>query len=129
MTRTIKFRAWDKKHNKMRQPSVNMLVDSYNGTAWWQFGYNVPEPMEVILIQSTGLLDKNGKEIWEGDIVCFVEDVAVETIGGHPRYEPEGKFVEVRIPDFFISIYNEEVPPVTELEIIGNIYENPELLE
>jgi len=80
------------------------------------------------LMQYTGLHDKNGKEIYEGDVICFIEDVIAETISGYPRYEPEGKITEVKLPDIFITLHSEEIPPANEIEVIGNIYENPELL-
>lgn len=111
--REIKFRAWDGKRMTFWE----------NNVPFFSF-----RKEEMPVMQFTGLKDKNGKEIYEGDVICFVEDVVAETIGGYPRYEPEGKFVEVKIPDIFVALNNEEIPPVSELEIIGNIYENPELL-
>ena len=79
-----------------------------------------------VVMQFTGLHDKNGKEIYEGDVICYVDDVVVENIGGWDRTEPEGKFVEVKMPDIY---RNEDLPPIEELEVIGNIYENPELIQ
>jgi hypothetical protein len=106
--REIKFRAWDKQRNcfigQADFGSMVFPVDGGNKTT----KLNTSDSLE--LMQYTGLKDKNGKEIYEGDIVKrFYEDG-----------EPIG-LLEIKIPDCF---YGER----KEMEIIGNIYENPELL-
>lgn len=71
-----------------------------------------------ILMQFTGLKDKNGKEIYEGDIVrCF--DTAGEKV-----YDREVDFYGFRD-----EIWSNETDGKTKVEIIGNIYSNPELLK
>jgi uncharacterized phage protein (TIGR01671 family) len=80
------------------------------------------------LMQYTGLKDKNGKEIYEGDVICVVED-ALD--GGQ-----EGTFMEVYFDDF--GCWQLRGSPILKGEvlydhhkyaqIIGNIYENPDLL-
>ena len=105
----------------------------------------------LVIMQSTGLKDKNGKEIFEGDILKFndewneychegyvdgsVEGVNyVEVVKGEACFE----FGKTRYPESSLFIYMEdEHLSFAELvkdkdfgfEIIGNIYENPELLE
>ena len=80
------------------------------------------------LTQYIGLTDTNGVEIYEGDMVnCFLV-----WHGGHEEtvFTVEyGKFPHRRIPGFypFYGLLNGK--EVTPLEVIGNIYENPELLE
>ena len=129
--REIKFRAW------FPNGKINPLHN-------WKFD-NVPVMEEVdlneqhcdttefyiaqrdgILMQDTGLKDINNKSIFEGDIVCYVEDVVVEVIGGYPRTEPEGIFLEVKIPEFYH--FTHEMVGVEEMEVVGNIYENKDLL-
>lgn len=78
---------------------------------------------EVILMQSTGLKDKNGVEIFEGDI--FAEGFGRYVV----TWEAKGarwalKFVHDFEDAFHLGIRNSE-----EMTLIGNIYENPELLE
>lgn len=110
MSREIKFRAWDSKRNEMIMPCVNMLVCSYNGNAEWQFGYDAPKFMAVELMQYTGLKDKNGKEIYEKDAVH---------IYGYGTYVCEFPFLEL-----YDSVMENDIG-----EILGNIHENPELLD
>lgn len=83
----------------------------------------------IVLMQSTGLKDKNGKEIFEGDILAFETDDEVINVKIFWD-EKHALFM------FGSEKYNEE-EPLAELveantypfEIIGNVYENPELLE
>jgi uncharacterized phage protein (TIGR01671 family) len=118
--REIKFRAWDsiqKNWTKSPYPIAAQFSET-------EVGFD-DDQGKYILMQYTGLKDKNGKEIYEGDIVCYVDNIVVENIGGYYRTEPEGIFVEVKIPDIYLfdeSLYE-------ELEIIGNIYENPDLIK
>lgn len=117
-----KFRAWDKETQSLRDVLVidwlNELVDLEGGRIDRQFD-------EVELMQSTGLKDKNGVEIFEGDIVKTLGadlEVTFSTI----KFE-EGAFC-VDYKDLgveFDFLYFVDSP----LEVIGNIWENSELLE
>ena len=124
MNRKIKFRVWDKSQKgwvdcfgiEFRQDGI-FLTDSSG-----DYLENNSE-----LMQCTGLKDKNGKEIFEGDILEWVE----ENLGEGNIVKDRG-VVEFEHGSFsikYISIcewYNEDGTP---FEIIGNIWENPELLE
>ena len=116
-----KFRAWLKNENKMMEVRVidwnNEVVDLFNP--------HIEIPLDKIeLMQSTGLHDKNGKEIFEGDIVKMAKDVYSEPTyyeivrhrGGAYRLESNQHGCELWLRH-------------TNCEVIGNIYENPELLE
>jgi len=120
--REIKFRAWDKRRNRMRFGNDNLLI-SLGGYLFWDVGYKEPEMMskeetnEYILMQYTGLKDKNGKEIYEGDIVQ-----PFYTVAGYGRKQ------EVR---WGIGVWepfdeNCDSDHSSRYEVIGNIYENPE---
>lgn len=79
---------------------------------------------EVKLMQSTGLKDKNGKEIFEGDVVKMSKDVSVDTTYYEVVRRRCGAYsLESKQHGCDLWIRH------TICEIIGNIYENPELLE
>ncbi|MGZ0946334.1 YopX family protein [Streptococcus thermophilus] len=87
---------------------------------------------DIELMQSTGLTDKNGKEIFEGDVVTDGQ-----TVGDIKHHQTYGFYMidDKGIERWFsdgncIEDFEEDAETVSEiLEIIGNIYENPELLE
>ncbi len=121
MKREIKFRAWDinKKawkglwifrggHTEQYDVSNNK-IDILDLTNKWQ---------GCVLMQFTGLHDKNGKEIYEGDIVDFGNKIQYEV-----EWSPENAMFHLKGPnDIYSLIFN-------ECEVIGNIYENPELIK
>lgn len=87
---------------------------------------------EIELMQSTGLFDKNNKEIFEGDIITDGHTLGVlknhQTLG---FYMVDEKGKESFLSDTVDTEGFEEAKEFMEnsIEIIGNIYENPELLE
>lgn len=84
-----------------------------------------------VLIQSTGIKDKNCKLIYEGDIIANVDFGCVAIIEYHPF--SYSLMVHIRGMDDFVPIedicYTDMDKDGTPFKIIGNIYENPELLE
>lgn len=129
--REIKFRAWDKYGNKMRLvKSVNYADDGFAKTILVHLvggingGYVHGESCE--LMQYTGLTDKNGKDVYEGDILTRVSPFSGETYfykilwdGYNSRFIADGKRIRESVSGAIERGY----------EHAGNIYENPELLE
>jgi hypothetical protein len=121
--REIKFRAWDNGHKHMR---TDILIGRQHGGAWVEtYEGNV---FEGEVMQYTGLKDRNGKDIYEGDLVRYAtHDVLI---------------VEYRAPAFALRDPNAEdywqwsaglegvggSHPV-DIEVIGNIWDTPELRE
>ena len=125
MSREIKFRAWDEELGFMVDPSC-YFVSFYEG-AWFnncQDGEDdlTEQTFKLKLMQYTGLKDRNGKEIYEGDIVkCPVSGINIVLWDD----DAAGWVFDdlLNEDDFYTTI------DYWETEIIGNIYENPELLE
>lgn len=126
MNREIKFRAWHKNLKKMFKIGQITLE---KGT--WNFepndrdfiGMSIPFQPSFVLMQYTGLHDKNGKEIYEGDILKVYYKGMSEV--GYVEYD--NKYCEYKIiintdKDYF-SLWKS-----IDLEKIGNKYDNPELL-
>lgn len=128
--RPIKFRAWDRELKKMRTMDEDVDYDEpgydeYYFATWMMFSEALSsillESDRFILMQSTGLLDKNGKEIFEGDVVKNNEDGRI----GSVRWNNSWMKWDVGAEGYWA----EDAPYVNlYFEIIGNIYENPELL-
>jgi len=114
----IKFRAWSTKHKKWYD---NFLI-SENGLNVY-IGY-ATDRVDAMLSQYTGLLDKNGKEIYEGDIVRSRTDCGC----GSPECKDRTLEEEVYFAEG--AFYPICTIPEKEryYEVVGNIYENPELL-
>lgn len=128
-----KFRAWDKETQTMLDVTLIDFKKSVLVGEHWEFGETIFINFDDIhLMQSTGLKDKNGKEIFEGDIVTdgeFARIVQYHQTLGFYMFDEEGN------ERFFsdsatLEDFEEDAKIVSEiLEIIGNVYENPELLE
>lgn len=130
--REIKFRAWDKKGKQMvnhiekllfTNDCLDTLVSAYDLEVkdGQNSGIYNRKFEHIELMQFTGLKDKNGKEIYEGDIIQY--DFLPE--GGDQRAEVvyEGRSFCLK------NGGNSYMPHQDRMEIIGNIYKNPELLK
>ena len=111
--RQIKFRAWDKEFNEMFDWS-ELLKFAPTLKAFF-------ENEDIVKMQYTGLKDKNGREIYEGDILT---SGVMKYITGYHEHSG-GWQLEVRKGEYCAEMVQSNCDL---LEIIGNIYENPELL-
>lgn len=132
--REIKFRAWSENNEAMYEDEHYNLQDSDNETVFIcadRFGYcyrcvsnsygnetieRLPEDCKIM--QYTGLKDNNGKEIYEGDIVRWIDE------NFEVQYsESDASFILTDSKSVYMCYDNSE-----PYEVIGNVYENPELL-
>ena len=132
--RKLAFRAWDKK-NKGFIAGFNMVnFHSYynKGLEPHVYRYDVEWKLsDIELMQFTGLKDKNGKEIYESDLLMCEEGIRYkleweEQYGGYRVYFWEGK--DWDWDEQIDDMYDYQTKRIS-LEIIGNLYENPELLK
>lgn len=147
------FRVWDKNQNKMFIPQDNI---NYCKVGGYIVGIEIYQNMigsikpvirptaiydNAIIMQCTGLKDKNGKLIYEGDIIKYAEfdwtdfsfkdwETEIAQVVWGNTYDNYYPAFDLKDTDFdgtnsFAYLFNEG----WTIEVIGNIYENPELLE
>ncbi|MDP1570801.1 MAG: YopX family protein [Vicinamibacterales bacterium] len=122
--REIKFRAWDGR--EMHHELTHMLAPNGRAYPTLPLGAGLPKEirvknsadLHVVIQQFTGLHDKNGMKIYEGDVLrIFDENYEVKFVVNDSKC-----FVDYGYP----NIHNGPAPHW--VEVIGNIYDNPELL-
>lgn len=137
MNRVIKFRAWDKEEKKMYFDVQNNYDNIREQTCF--------QDNNLELMQFTGLKDKNGKEIYEGDILMYKNNMSVKNPGipfdsyhkvcfgeyDFGEYEDQEDGYGWYIQDIDVENDGSSLTPMSSdlYEVIGNINENPELLK
>lgn len=123
--REIKFRFWDSEFESYVEP-VTYFV-GFDGSVWFNNCNDGEDEMydqseKLVVEQYTGLKDKNGKEIYEGDIVWDNDSL---TVVYWEKENCQFSHYEVNDPDYAYSLneYEKDI-----YEVVGNIYENKELL-
>ena len=132
MPRKIKFRAWHKEKRIMVYDNEDETYGYWDGCCNSNVGMvntilNSKWYEEYIFMQYTGLHDKNGKEIYEGDILKFSEvDTAI--VEWNEKYS---YFMVKPIQDYYFDsdVLGHALEYNDNVEIIGNVYENSDLLK
>lgn len=126
MKRAIKFRAWDAHNKEMIDPYCELREHNH---FWGEDMTNTHHVSPVAVMQYTGLKDKHSKEIYEGDVL-FVDDNYARfgwaaAMRGEVIFD-KGKFM---LTDNSGARFFFEDNEIDYMEVIGNIYENPNLLK
>lgn len=131
MNREIKFRVWDTTRGYFIKTTDGIDDDLCLGidgdlykvySCYAGGGINIINSDNYVIQQYTGLKDKKGKEIFEGDIIRGQDD------DGNINKNYKNTWVEFQ-KGCFANHYWGHCLYDSELEVIGNIYQNPELLE
>lgn len=145
----LRFRAWHKTTREMMRFDLAELFEDSRSASYPSYAQTAFT--DLIWMQSTGLKDKNGKEIFEGDIVSFDGNMTADnTFGLAPNgwhYDGDSKYAiewsqewaawqpaftkEDQEDEFFYKYRNHTRNLLIDghCEVIGNIYENPNLLK
>lgn len=124
--RELKFRAWDKKQKKMLYGvSIGTIKVCDENAPFISHEFSYSE--DCIFEQYTGLKDKNGKEIYEGDIVKIYRGRKLDGVFLVQFDGPNGEYVWCKNEDIDSARYG-GFPYWAKYLVIGNIHENPELL-
>lgn len=139
------FRVWDGKDKKMMPSPASIIFTNDNQWRWFAIDSNevrVPGSYdkESVVMRFVGICDKNGNEIYEGDIIkiertgkylgCSVSSINIVKFGNY-FYKNE-VFEIVSTIGFYLSTLKGEYCSCdfnSQSEVIGNVFENPELLE
>ena len=134
--REIKFRVWNKATSQwVHRPGweVNLFGEMVLLGGFMR-GISLLELNDCVICQYTGIKDKHGNEIYEGDILCIPETDPASSLGNSiviVEYKYSGfGYIEVGVGRFesLHSIIGESEVD-NSAEVIGNIFENPEFLK
>jgi len=137
--REIKFRAWHFGQNRMfsaeemTKDQMALLPDGhFANISGEQLEKTVVYPHETMLpLQFTGLKDCKGREIYEGDILRYTE--SVWNVDSPPTYSLKTRIIVVDEASDLANDFNDtfgwNIPYSDNIEVVGNKFENPELLE
>ena len=123
MNREIKFSAWQKWHEYMFTPDYidfingNIIIGEHDGDSRYE---------DIPLMQYTGLKDKNGKEIYEGDVLSNSTGKIDKVIFYENGFFGKSKSNMGKNHYWYNPLCADYIK---NKEVIGNIYENPELLK
>nr|DAI01603.1 MAG TPA: YopX protein [Caudoviricetes sp.] len=126
---TPKFRAWTEE-GKVMYYDVFPFKDDTLLLSYDEIAFDEVPASDFILMQSTGLFDKNGEEIFEGDIIKYKKYNYGFIYTGVVGYDTIGlmkKDDEIGLISTFVGMSIKNID-LGSVKVVGNIYENPELL-
>jgi len=138
--REIKFRVWDHQHKEMMFENPSRLWVQRDGTLCFgktfgkersggDFDWKQWDELKFEVQQLTGLKDKTDKDIYEGDIIkyyrLFEKDKNIKGLLSVIEFKNGGFRFDLK----GFNEYNTQLNDQEEVEVLGNIFENPELLE
>ncbi len=141
--RELKFRAWDKHTEKMYfserendehwfgfQNGKLAFFEAYEESATMdEPAYPACREANAVTMQHTGLRDKNGKEIFEGDVVnLWWEEMFFQgEVAGSVSWRESGACFDIDFASSSTPLAGLDLD-YSQIEVIGNIYENPDLV-
>lgn len=131
MSRTRKYRAWDLEDRVFTHFALSD-IDARGGIKTPHGWARVSELDEALITEFVGLHDRTGKEMYEGDVVRFDhEDGPVEAVVEHMVSDDESMWISGLCLRFLRNLDEEEIPTDfhPDITIIGNVWQNPELLK
>ena len=127
-----KFRVWNKKTESFIDYG-DLILNLKNGKVYaGDVGmpeYTIDVTKQVILMQYTGLKDKNGIEIFEGDILSYAMEEYEPSTDTYVENRRHAEVKHYRGCFFADYLLNVTLSDGRGVQVIGNVYENPELLE
>jgi len=139
--REIEFRAWDDEEKRMFErvgvEPLRVILFDHSGDSKMmppvEIGYIGIDCDDLFLEQFTGLRDKNGRKIYEGDVVLFSRTIDGEMLKtkSEVKIEQDGSasFAHTPQPTSGLVVWLSLGQHLYQVEIVGNIHENPELLK
>lgn len=126
-----KFRAWDKWRDRMSVVD-RIYIDTKGARLYDDFGEYWRDFNDIVLMQSTGLYDKNGKEIFEGDILKVANNDSswfevVKYDHNKAMFISKEMNLKYEVPE--TPLYDLLSPYLFKVEVIGNILEDGDLID
>lgn len=126
-----KFRAWDKWRDRMSVVD-RIYIDTKGARLYDDFGEYWRDFNDIVLMQSTGLYDKNGKEIFEGDILKVANNDSswfevVKYDHNKAMFISKEMNLKYEVPE--TPLYDLFSPYLFKVEVIGNILEDGDLID